>query len=38
MTYRGADGWQYIVITQVGHGAPGTRYGDYTLAYALPRT
>lgn len=34
MTYRGADGRQYIVITAGGHGALGTRYGDYTLAYA----
>ena len=28
---------QYIVITAGGHGVLGTRYGDYTLAYALPR-
>ncbi len=38
MTYRGADGRQYVVITAGGHGALGTRYGNYTLAYALPRT
>ncbi|WP_380783930.1 membrane-bound PQQ-dependent dehydrogenase, glucose/quinate/shikimate family [Sphingomonas sp. R86520] len=38
MTYRGADGRQYVVITAGGHGALGTRYGDYTLAFALPRT
>jgi len=38
MTYRGADRRQYILITAGGHGALGTRYGDYTLAYALPRT
>jgi len=37
MTYRGTDGRQYIVTTVRGHGALGTRYGDYTLAYALPR-
>ena len=37
MTYRGADGRQYIVTTMGGHGALGPRYGDYTLAYALPR-
>jgi quinoprotein glucose dehydrogenase len=37
MTYRGRDGRQYVVITAGGHGALGTRYGDYTLAYALPR-
>ena len=38
MTYRGRDGRQYVVITAGGHGALGTRYGDYTLAFALPRT
>ncbi|QJU59233.1 membrane-bound PQQ-dependent dehydrogenase, glucose/quinate/shikimate family [Sphingomonas sp. AP4-R1] len=38
MTYRGADGRQYVVITAGGHGALGTRYGDYTLAFALPRS
>jgi quinoprotein glucose dehydrogenase len=37
MTYQGQDGRQYIVITAGGHGALGTRYGDYTLAFALPR-
>ncbi|MEG3148206.1 membrane-bound PQQ-dependent dehydrogenase, glucose/quinate/shikimate family [Sphingomonas sp. RT2P30] len=37
MTYRGDDGRQYVVITAGGHGALGTRYGDYTIAYALPR-
>ena len=38
MTYRGRDGRQYVVITAGGHGALGTRYGDYTLAFALPRS
>ena len=38
MTYRGRDGRQYVVITAGGHGALGTRYGDYTIAYALPKT
>lgn len=38
MTYRGADGRQYVVITAGGHGALGTRYGDYTIAYALPKS
>ncbi|WP_423323539.1 membrane-bound PQQ-dependent dehydrogenase, glucose/quinate/shikimate family [Sphingomonas sp. 4RDLI-65] len=38
MTYRGADGRQYVVITAGGHGALGTRYGDYTMAFALPKT
>ena len=37
MTYQGRDGRQYVVITAGGHGALGTRYGDYTLAFALPK-
>ena len=37
MTYQGKDGRQYVVITAGGHGALGTRYGDYTIAFALPR-
>ena len=37
MTYIGADDRQYVVITAGGHGALGTRYGDYTIAFALPR-
>lgn len=37
MTYTGRDGRQYVVITAGGHGALGTRYGDYTIAFALPR-
>ncbi|MCC2976530.1 membrane-bound PQQ-dependent dehydrogenase, glucose/quinate/shikimate family [Sphingomonas sp. PL-96] len=36
MTYVGADGRQYVVITAGGHGALGTRYGDETIAFALP--
>nr|WP_278391418.1 hypothetical protein [Sphingobium yanoikuyae] len=36
MTYRGRDGRQYVVITAGGHGALGTCYGDYTMAFALP--
>ena len=36
MTYRGRDGRQYVAITAGGHGALGTRYGDYTIAFALP--
>lgn len=35
MTYVGADGRQYVVITAGGHGALGTRYGDETIAFAL---
>ncbi|MBR0642256.1 membrane-bound PQQ-dependent dehydrogenase, glucose/quinate/shikimate family [Plastoroseomonas hellenica] len=37
MTYTGRDGRQYVVITAGGHGALATRYGDYTIAFALPR-
>tara|TARA_B100000378_G_scaffold59840_1_gene44410 strand:+ start:496 stop:2871 length:2376 start_codon:yes stop_codon:yes gene_type:complete len=37
MTYMGKDGRQYVVITAGGHGALGTRYGDYTMAFALPK-
>lgn len=36
MTYQGRDGRQYVVVTAGGHGALGTRYGDYTIAFALP--
>lgn len=32
MAYRGRNGRQYFVITAGGHGALGTRYGDYTMA------
>ena len=38
MTYVGRDDWQYVVITAGGHGALGTRYGDDTMAFALPRS
>jgi glucose dehydrogenase len=37
MTYRGRDGRQYVVVTAGGRGALGTRYGDHTLAFVLPR-
>lgn len=37
MTYVGADKRQYVVITAGGHGALGTRYGDETIAFALPK-
>lgn len=37
MAYQRRDGRQYVVITAGGHGALGTRYGDYTLAFALPK-
>ncbi len=36
MTDRRADGRHCVVITAGGHGAPGTRCGDDTVAFALP--
>lgn len=36
MTYTGADGRQYVVITAGGHGTFGTKMGDYVIGYALP--
>jgi quinoprotein glucose dehydrogenase len=36
MTYRAADGRQYLVIAAGGHGKLGTRRGDWVVAYALP--
>jgi quinoprotein glucose dehydrogenase len=36
MTYM-ADGRQFIVVTAGGHFILGTKQGDYTIAYALPR-
>lgn len=35
--YEGEDGREYIVITAGGHEPMGTKYGDYTIAYALPQ-
>jgi quinoprotein glucose dehydrogenase len=35
MTYRGADGKQYIVIAAGGHGSIGTTPGDSLIAYRL---
>lgn len=35
MTYT-ADGRQYLVVTAGGHFLMGTKFGDYTIAYALP--
>src|SRR3546814_937378 len=37
MTYRGADGRQYVVIAAGGHGGLGTTAGDAVVAYALPQ-
>jgi len=36
MTYM-AKGRQYVVVTSGGHSIMGTKNGDYTIAYALPR-
>jgi quinoprotein glucose dehydrogenase len=36
MTYA-IDGKQYLVIVAGGHGALGTRRGDYVIAFALPQ-
>jgi quinoprotein glucose dehydrogenase len=35
MTYRGADGKQYVVLAAGGHGSLGTTPGDSVLAYTL---
>ncbi|MDQ2183567.1 membrane-bound PQQ-dependent dehydrogenase, glucose/quinate/shikimate family [Alcaligenaceae bacterium A4P071] len=35
MTYRGANGKQYVVIAAGGHGSIGTTPGDSVLAYTL---
>ena len=37
MSYRAADGRQYVVIAAGGHGGLGTRSGDYLVAYTLPK-
>ncbi|MCU0669974.1 MAG: pyrroloquinoline quinone-dependent dehydrogenase [Myxococcota bacterium] len=36
MSYRGADGRQYVVLAAGGHGKLGTKRGDFVVAYALP--
>jgi quinoprotein glucose dehydrogenase len=36
MTYRAANGKQYLVIAAGGHGKLGTRRGDWVVAFALP--
>ncbi|WP_336964153.1 pyrroloquinoline quinone-dependent dehydrogenase [Sphingobium aquiterrae] len=37
MSFRlNSNGKQYIVISAGGHGALGTKHGDYLIAYALP--
>jgi quinoprotein glucose dehydrogenase len=37
MTYIGADGRQYVVISAGGHGGLRTRNGDAVMAFALPK-
>jgi quinoprotein glucose dehydrogenase len=32
-----AGGSQFLVVTAGGHSIMGTKFGDYTIAYALPR-
>ena len=36
MSYRGADGRQYVVIMAGGHGSLKTKMGDSLMAFALP--
>lgn len=36
MSFRAADGKQYIVIAAGGHGKLGTRQGDHVVAFSLP--
>ncbi|HSI51207.1 MAG TPA: membrane-bound PQQ-dependent dehydrogenase, glucose/quinate/shikimate family [Ideonella sp.] len=36
MTYRGADGRQYLLVIAGGHGSLGTKAGDHVIAFALP--
>ncbi|WP_182086896.1 membrane-bound PQQ-dependent dehydrogenase, glucose/quinate/shikimate family [Aureimonas sp. ME7] len=38
MTYRGADGRQFVLVVAGGHGSLGTKRGDSVIAYALPTT
>jgi quinoprotein glucose dehydrogenase len=38
MTYRAADGRQYVVIAAGGHGKLGTQMGDSVVAFALEST
>jgi quinoprotein glucose dehydrogenase len=37
MTYM-SGGRQYVVVTAGGHGLLGTRLGDATMAFALPKS
>ncbi len=36
MTYRAANGKQYVVISAGGHDVPGGKQGDYVVAFSLP--
>ena len=37
MTYQTASGRQLVVICAGGHGGLGTKFGDYVVAYGLPK-
>ena len=37
MTYM-VGGRQFLVVTAGGHSIMGTKFGDYTIAYALPKS
>ncbi len=37
VTYRGADGNQYVVICAGGGAKPGSKIGDYVIAYRLKK-
>lgn len=37
MTYRGADGRQYVAVAAGGHGKWGLETGDFLVAFARPR-
>jgi quinoprotein glucose dehydrogenase len=37
LTYM-AGGRQFLVVTAGGHSIMGTKFGDYTIAYALPKS
>ncbi len=36
MTYRAANGKQFVVIAAGGHGRLGSKLGDHVVAFALP--
>lgn len=38
VTYRGADGRRYLLVTAGSHGSLGTKAGDYVIAPTRYRT